>query len=294
MQKTISPASCITGSISLPGDKSISHRYAMLAAIAEGETRISNYSSGADCHSTLGCVRALGIEVEGSGAEFVIHGRGLDGLRQPAAGLDAGNSGSTIRMLSGILAAQPFRSRIFGDESLTRRPMQRIMKPLAQMGAQIQAARRQISSARNRRRPAAPHRVRAARAQRAGEDVRPVRRPLRRGRNRGHRAGTFARPHRDRSPRVRRRSYVSRADASPSRAGRGSPGATLVVPVRPLFGSLLSGRGADGPGFAPGHPRRGSEPHPLRAAGFSGGDGREDSHSRTREHQWRARPAKSK
>ena len=139
MQKTISPASCITGSISLPGDKSISHRYAMLAAIAEGETRISNYSSGADCHSTLGCVRALGIEVEGSGAEFVIHGRGLEGLRQPAAGLDAGNSGSTIRMLSGILAAQPFRSRIFGDESLSRRPMQRIMKPLAQMGAQIQA-----------------------------------------------------------------------------------------------------------------------------------------------------------
>ncbi len=139
MQKTISPASSITGSISLPGDKSISHRYAMLAAIAEGETRISNYSSGADCHSTLGCVRALGIEVEGSGAEFVIHGRGLAGLRQPAAGLDAGNSGSTIRMLSGILAAQPFRSRISGDESLSRRPMQRIMKPLAQMGAQIQA-----------------------------------------------------------------------------------------------------------------------------------------------------------
>ncbi|MDR3701450.1 MAG: 3-phosphoshikimate 1-carboxyvinyltransferase [Candidatus Sulfopaludibacter sp.] len=139
MQKTISPATAITGSISLPGDKSISHRYAMLAAIAEGETRISNYSSGADCHSTLGCVRALGIEVEGSGAEFVIHGRGLDGLQQPAAGLDAGNSGSTIRMLSGILAAQPFRSRISGDESLSRRPMQRIMKPLAQMGAQIQA-----------------------------------------------------------------------------------------------------------------------------------------------------------
>jgi len=139
MQKTISPASCITGSISLPGDKSISHRYAMLAAIAEGETRISNYSSGADCHSTLGCVRALGIEVEGSGSEFVVRGRGLEGLRQPAAGLDAGNSGSTIRMLSGILAAQPFRSRIFGDESLSRRPMQRIMKPLAQMGAQIQA-----------------------------------------------------------------------------------------------------------------------------------------------------------
>src|SRR5579863_169297 len=139
MQKTIAPASSLSGSISLPGDKSISHRYAMIASIAEGETRISNFSTGADCHSTLACVRALGIEVAGAGTEFVIHGRGLDGLRQPAAGLDAGNSGSTIRMLSGILAAQPFRSTIFGDESLSRRPMQRIMTPLAQMGARIQA-----------------------------------------------------------------------------------------------------------------------------------------------------------
>ncbi|HWD00501.1 MAG TPA: 3-phosphoshikimate 1-carboxyvinyltransferase [Candidatus Sulfopaludibacter sp.] len=139
MQKKISPASAITGTIALPGDKSISHRYAMIAAISEGETRISNYSTGADCHSTLGCVRALGAEVEGSGTEFVIRGRGLDGLRQPASDLDAGNSGSTIRMLSGILAAQPFRTRIFGDESLSQRPMQRIMKPLAEMGATIRA-----------------------------------------------------------------------------------------------------------------------------------------------------------
>jgi 3-phosphoshikimate 1-carboxyvinyltransferase len=139
MQKRISPASAITGTISLPGDKSISHRYAMIASIAEGETRIRNYSTGADCHSTLGCVRALGIEVEGSGTEFAIRGRGLDGLRAPAGDLDAGNSGSTIRMLSGILAAQPFRSRIFGDESLSRRPMQRIMQPLAEMGARMAA-----------------------------------------------------------------------------------------------------------------------------------------------------------
>ena len=139
MRKRILPAAGVTGEIGLPGDKSISHRYAMIASIAEGATRIRNYSTGADCHSTLGCVRALGIEVEGSGTEFVIHGRGLDGLRAPAADLDAGNSGSTIRMLSGILAAQPFASRIFGDESLSRRPMQRIMQPLAQMGAHIRA-----------------------------------------------------------------------------------------------------------------------------------------------------------
>lgn len=135
----IGRASSVSGSITLPGAKSISHRSAMIAAIAEGPTRIQNYSTGADCHSTLGCVRALGIEVAGSGTEFVIHGKGLDGLRGPAQDLDAGNSGSTIRMLSGILAAQPFRSRIGGDESLSRRPMQRIIKPLAEMGARIRA-----------------------------------------------------------------------------------------------------------------------------------------------------------
>jgi 3-phosphoshikimate 1-carboxyvinyltransferase len=139
MDKLILPARAISGSITLPGDKSISHRYAMIGAIADGSTRIRNYSTGADCRSTLGCVRALGIEVEEHPAEVVIHGRGLDGLRPPAADLDAGNSGSTIRMLSGILAAQPFRSRVFGDASLSGRPMQRIMTPLAQMGARIQA-----------------------------------------------------------------------------------------------------------------------------------------------------------
>ena len=139
MQKRLSPAAAITGAITLPGDKSISHRYAMISSIAEGDSRILNYSTGADCHSTLGCMRALGIAISGEGTEFVVHGKGLDGLRVPAGDLDAGNSGSTIRMLSGILAAQPFTTRIFGDESLSRRPMQRIMKPLAQMGAEIRA-----------------------------------------------------------------------------------------------------------------------------------------------------------
>ncbi len=139
MTKKISPAGSIRGAIQLPGDKSISHRYAMIAAIAEGNTRVRNYSTGADCHSTLNCLRSLGIEIEEEGTELVIHGRGLNGLRRPSGDLDAGNSGSTIRMLSGILAAQPFPSRIFGDESLSRRPMQRIMQPLRQMGARIHA-----------------------------------------------------------------------------------------------------------------------------------------------------------
>jgi 3-phosphoshikimate 1-carboxyvinyltransferase len=139
MEKRISPAAAITGAITLPGDKSISHRYAMISSIAEGDSRILNYSTGADCHSTLGCMRALGIDITGEGTEFVVHGKGLDGLRAPVGDLDAGNSGSTIRMLSGILSAQPFTTRIFGDESLSRRPMQRIMKPLAQMGTEIHA-----------------------------------------------------------------------------------------------------------------------------------------------------------
>ena len=139
MQVQISPTGAVTGSISLPGDKSISHRYAMLAAIAEGTTEIANYSSGVDCHSTLGCLRALGIPVVVDGTSVRIEGRGMQGPSTPSAQLDAGNSGSTIRMLSGILAAQPFMSRIAGDESLARRPMARIMQPLREMGASISA-----------------------------------------------------------------------------------------------------------------------------------------------------------
>jgi 3-phosphoshikimate 1-carboxyvinyltransferase len=139
MHQRISPAESISGSICLPGDKSISHRYAMIAAIARGTSRIRNYSTGADCHSTLGALKTLGTPIEEQGTDVTIRGRGLRGLAAPRTDLDAGNSGSTIRMLSGILAAQPFRSRIVGDESLSRRPMQRIMEPLGQMGATISA-----------------------------------------------------------------------------------------------------------------------------------------------------------
>jgi 3-phosphoshikimate 1-carboxyvinyltransferase len=139
MRHTIAPAKSLRGLVRLPGDKSISHRYAMLSAIAEGTSRIRNYSTGADCQSTLGAVRALGISVAKSDSEVTIEGRGLRGLGAPVASLDAGNSGSTIRMLSGILAAQDFECRIGGDESLSRRPMERIMRPLGEMGARIEA-----------------------------------------------------------------------------------------------------------------------------------------------------------
>src|ERR1700736_1080972 len=134
MREQIRPASALSGAIQLPGDKSISHRYGMLAAIAEGTSKIANYSTGADCQSTLGCMRSLGAEIETRDGVVSIHGRGLNGLTEAAGMLDAGNSGSTIRMLSGILAAQRFVSRIGGDESLSCRPMDRITRPLAQMG----------------------------------------------------------------------------------------------------------------------------------------------------------------
>jgi 3-phosphoshikimate 1-carboxyvinyltransferase len=138
-QKTISPGGNVTGVVELPGDKSISHRYAILAALAEGTSEIRNYSSSADCRSTIECMRQLGVEIDIT-KEFVrVVGKGLDGLKAPKRALDAGNSGSTIRMLSGMLAGQNFNSNITGDRSLQRRPMRRIAEPLRQMGADIRA-----------------------------------------------------------------------------------------------------------------------------------------------------------
>ena len=140
MQQIITPARRLDGTIRLPGDKSISHRYGILAAIAEGSSTIHHYSTGADCQSTLGCMQALGVPItRREDGAVLIEGRGLNGLQTPTGDLDAGNSGSTIRMLSGVLAAQPFTSRIAGDESLSRRPMDRIMKPLSLMGAEVEA-----------------------------------------------------------------------------------------------------------------------------------------------------------
>jgi 3-phosphoshikimate 1-carboxyvinyltransferase len=135
----VRPARNIAGALRLPGDKSISHRYAMLAAIAEGTTRLENFSTGADCANTLGCLAALGVELERKGNAVLIHGRGPK-LQPPKNPLDCGNSGSTMRMLSGILAGQEFTSELMGDESLSRRPMARIIAPLRSMGAKIAAS----------------------------------------------------------------------------------------------------------------------------------------------------------
>jgi 3-phosphoshikimate 1-carboxyvinyltransferase len=125
------------GTFVVPGDKSVSHRLALLGAAAEGDTRIRNFSTAADCASTLDCVRALGVTVRRSGPEVTIEGRGLDAWRPPRAPLDAGNSGSTIRMLSGLLAGRPFPAELTGDDSLRRRPMERVAAPLRELGARV-------------------------------------------------------------------------------------------------------------------------------------------------------------
>jgi len=135
----IRPAKNILGSLRLPGDKSISHRYAMLAAIAGGTSRLTNFSTGADCASTLGCVEQLGCAVRRT-PEGAVEIEGRERLEPPRASLDCGNSGSTMRMLSGILAGHDFACELHGDESLSRRPMGRIITPLREMGAEIKAA----------------------------------------------------------------------------------------------------------------------------------------------------------
>ena len=135
----VRPARSVRGSVKLPGDKSISHRYAMLAGIAEGPSRLENYSTGADCASTLGCMRALGVNWNRTDDDVIeVQGHGLS-LSAPILPLDCGNSGSTMRMLSGIVAGQKFTSQMIGDESLSRRPMERVIKPLIAMGAQIES-----------------------------------------------------------------------------------------------------------------------------------------------------------
>ena len=143
---SVSPALTVAGVLRVPGDKSISHRYALLAAIADGPSTIANYAPGADCASTLACLSALGAIVSRTRAGrdedpaiVTVEGRGLRGLHAASGDLDCGNSGSTMRMLGGVVAAHPFISTLIGDASLSRRPMRRIIGPLSQMGAAITA-----------------------------------------------------------------------------------------------------------------------------------------------------------
>jgi 3-phosphoshikimate 1-carboxyvinyltransferase len=138
---TIAPARRLRGRLRVPGDKSISHRYAMLAALADGTSVLSNFAPGADCRSTLACLGRLGVAVtEGHAGHVTLLGRGLHALSSPPAPLDAGNSGTTIRLLTGILAGQPFSATMVGDASLSRRPMRRVIEPIERMGARVESA----------------------------------------------------------------------------------------------------------------------------------------------------------
>ena len=138
-KQVVRPARTISGSLEVPGDKSISHRYAMLASLAEGPSEITHFSAAADCRSTLDCFSRMGMKFDLQGDRVRIEGAGIGGLRKPRRTLDAQNSGTTMRMLTGILAGQEFKSTLDGDASLRRRPMRRVMDPLAKMGARIEA-----------------------------------------------------------------------------------------------------------------------------------------------------------
>lgn len=131
--------SSLKGELTIPGDKSISHRSVMFGSIAEGTTEIHGFLNGADCISSMNCFRQMGIDIDCEGDVVTVHGKGLHGLSKPSGTLDVGNSGTTTRLISGILAAQPFDSRLTGDASICKRPMKRIMTPLKMMGADIES-----------------------------------------------------------------------------------------------------------------------------------------------------------
>jgi 3-phosphoshikimate 1-carboxyvinyltransferase len=135
----IRPAVHVGGTVSVPGDKAISHRLAMMGAIAEGTTVIRNFAESADCASTLDCLRRLGVMIDRNGSTVTIEGRGLHGLLKPSRELDAGNSGTTVRFMAGLVSGFPFESTFIGDSSLSRRPMKRVIDPLRRFGAAIEA-----------------------------------------------------------------------------------------------------------------------------------------------------------
>lgn len=131
----------LKGEVTIPGDKSISHRAVMFGALSDGTTEVTNFLQGADCLSTIDCFQKLGVDIENTPEHILIHGRGLHGLKKPADVLDAGNSGTTTRLISGILAGQDFDVTLTGDASIQKRPMKRVMEPLSLMGAEISSIR---------------------------------------------------------------------------------------------------------------------------------------------------------
>jgi 3-phosphoshikimate 1-carboxyvinyltransferase len=140
LSATVTPARRLAGRLRVPGDKSIAHRYAILAALADGRSQVTNFAPGADCRSTVACLRQLGVDIFDTHGAVTVLGRGAAGLSSPSAPLDCGNSGTTMRLLSGVLAAERFSTRLTGDPSLSRRPMTRVIVPLTEMGARFEAA----------------------------------------------------------------------------------------------------------------------------------------------------------
>jgi 3-phosphoshikimate 1-carboxyvinyltransferase len=134
----VEPVNYVRGELRIPGDKSISHRAAMIASLARGQSTLENFSTARDCEATLDCLRQLGVSISKDGSSVVVHGVGVDGLQESSTELNAQNSGTTMRLLAGILAGQPFKSTITGDASLRSRPMRRIAEPLRIMGASIE------------------------------------------------------------------------------------------------------------------------------------------------------------
>jgi 3-phosphoshikimate 1-carboxyvinyltransferase len=145
----VQPGGALSGSVRVPGDKSISHRAVMLASLAEGVSEVRGFLTGEDCLCTMKAFRAMGVRIEQLAETHLrVHGVGLHGLRAPAQELDLGNSGTSMRLMAGLLAAQPFPTTLVGDESLSRRPMRRIVEPLRQMGAQIDTTERNTAPLR--------------------------------------------------------------------------------------------------------------------------------------------------
>ena len=191
----IHPSGPLRGCLTVPGDKSISHRAVMLGALANGTTHITGFLMGEDCLSTIDCFRKMGVEIEVREDEVIVEGVGLHGLCEPAEALYTGNSGTTTRLLCGILAGQPFTATLNGDASIQKRPMGRVIKPLREMGASIEGKNDNYCPLTLY--PSELHGIEYRLPVRLGaaQERDPARGPVRRGADHGHRARALARPH---------------------------------------------------------------------------------------------------
>ena len=233
----------LKGELRVPGDKSISHRAVMLGSLAEGTTEITHFLEGADCLSTIGCFRRMGIRIDKDPRRILVHGKGLHGLAEPSGILDCGNSGTTARLISGILAGQTFASELTGDASIQKRPMGRIIRPLRAMGASIESiAGNDCAPLRIEGRPLRGHSLQFTGGFRSGKVLRTAGRIVRRWLYLGHGTRALPESYRINAPLFWRkccqfRPYSRRA------AGTQAQGRTDRRPRRHFLRRLFSGRG---------------------------------------------------